>query len=74
MCRIIASKFVGNEPAGITALAFDETAEKAFSRRLIAAALHQNVNHIAVLVHGTLEILAFPLNGDKYFVDVSHVA
>jgi hypothetical protein len=74
MCRIRASKFVGNEPAWLTDLAFDETAKKTFSRTLIAVALHQNVNHIAVLVHGTQEIVAFPLNGDKYFVDVLHVA
>ena len=55
-------------------MAFDETAKKAFSRTVIAAALHQNVKHIAVLVHGTPEIVALPLNGDKYFVDVPHVA
>jgi len=51
-------------------LAFDETTEKAFCSPPIAAALHQNINHIAILGNGTPEIVALALNCDKDFVDV----
>ena len=48
--------------------------EEAFRRALIAATLHQNINGIAVLVHGTPQILALPLNGGKDFVDMPRIA
>ena len=55
-------------------MAFEKTAEKAFSRTLIATALHENINAIAVLIDGTPQILALPLNGDKDFVDMPRIA
>jgi len=55
-------------------LAFEKTAEKAFSRTLMATALHENISAIAVLIHGTPQILALPLNGDKNFVDMPRIA
>jgi hypothetical protein len=74
MSRIITSKFIGDQPAWLPALAFEKTAEKAFSRTLIATALHENINAIAVLIHGTPQILALPLNGDKDFVYMPRIA
>lgn len=74
MSRIIASKFVGDEPARFPALTFEQAAEKAFSRPLIATTLHENINNIAVLIHGTPQILALSLNGDKDFVDMPCIA
>ncbi len=55
MSRIITSEFVGDQPSRFTALAFDETAEKAFSCTLIAMALHENINDIAGIVNLTAE-------------------
>jgi hypothetical protein len=55
-------------------LAFEETAEKPFGRALIAPTLHQNIKAIAVLIDGTPQIVALPLNGDKDFVDMPGVA
>ena len=74
MRRIITSEFIGHQPPGFTSLAFEKTAEKAFSRTLIATALHENINAIAVLIDGTPQILALPLNGDKDFVDMPRIA
>ncbi len=51
-------------------MAFDQATKKPFSRTLIAAALHQNINAIAVLIDGTPQILALPLDGHKDFVDM----
>jgi len=39
-------------------LAFEQATEEAFSRLLIAAALHEDINHIAVLIDRTTEILS----------------
>lgn len=50
MSGIITSEFIGDQPARFTSLAFEQTAEKAFSRPLIATGLYQNINHIAILV------------------------
>ncbi len=55
-------------------MAFDETAGKPFGRALIATTLHQNIKAIAVLIDGTPQIVALPLNGDKDFVDVPGIA
>jgi hypothetical protein len=40
----------------------------------VATALHENIKTIAVLVHGQPQIVPFPLNGDKDFVDMPGVA
>ena len=70
----IAAKFVGDQPSGLIALAFDETAEEPFSRTVIAVALHQNVNDIAVLIDRPIQIVSLSLNGDKDFVDMPRIA
>ncbi len=74
MSGVIASEFIGDQPARFTSLAFEKTAEKAFRGTLIAAALHENINGIAVLVHGTPQIVPFSLNRDKNFVDMPRIA
>jgi len=53
MSRITTSEFIDDQPARFTSLAFEKTAGKAFRRTLIATALHENINAIAVLTHGT---------------------
>jgi hypothetical protein len=63
MSRIITSEFIGDQPSRFTSLAFEKTAEKAFSRLSVAMALHQNINDIAVLIDGTprpCRFLSFP--------------
>jgi hypothetical protein len=74
MRRIITSEFIGDHPARFTSLAFEKTAKKTFSRTPIATVLHENINAIAVLIHGTPEILALALKGDKHFVDMPRIA
>ena len=52
----IASEFVGHQPPGFSALAFDEGTEKAFGRPLIPVALHENINDIAVLIDCPIQV------------------
>jgi hypothetical protein len=55
-------------------LTFEQAAEKPFRGTLIAAALHENINGIAVLIDRAPEILSLALNRDKDFVDMPDVA
>jgi hypothetical protein len=73
MSGAIASEFVGDQPSRFTALAFDQATKKTFSCTLIAAALHQNINDIAVLIHSAPEVVALSLTRDKDFVDMPGV-
>jgi hypothetical protein len=70
MSGAIASEFVCDQPARFTSLAFEKTAEKAFSRTLIATALHQNINGIVVLINRTPQIVLVTVNRDKHFIEI----
>ncbi len=74
MSGTIASEFVGHQPPGFSALAFDEPAEKAFGRRLVAATLEENINDIAILIDRPIQIVSLSLHGDKDFVDMPRIA
>ena len=72
--RRVAAQLVGDQPAGHTALAFQQLPEEAFGRVPITSRLHEDVDHVAVMVDGAPEILLAPLNGDEQFVQVPRVA
>jgi len=74
MSRIIASKFAGDQPPWSLTLTVEQAAEQPFSRPLIAAALHEDSNAIAVLIAGASAILSLALNRAKDFVDRPGVA
>ena len=74
VCGIVAFQFIGDEPARFTALAVDQAAKEADRSILIASLLHENINGIAVLIHGTPEIVALALDRDKYFVEMPGIA
>ncbi len=59
VCGGAAFEFIDYHPARLTALAFQLAAEEVRSRLLIASALHQNIKGIAILIHGSPEILRF---------------
>ena len=67
---IIAFEFIRDQPSWFTALAFEYAAKEAFGRFLVAAPLQENINGIAVLVHGTPQIVPFPLDDHQDFVAV----
>ena len=68
MCGIITVEFVGDVPSRFTALSFDQATEEALRRLLVASPMHQDINRITVLVHGSPQILLFALNGHKHFI------
>ncbi len=70
----VASQLVGDQPPGLASLTFQQLAEEAFSRTPIAARLEQDVDHVAVLIDRTPEILPLPLDCHEEFVQVPGVA
>ena len=68
--RIIASQFIGDQPSWLTTLAFDQATQEAHSRLFVAPTLHKNINGIPVLINRAPQIVPFPLDGHKDFVDV----
>ena len=72
--RRVAAQLVRHQTSWRTASPFQELPAEAFRRVSITPGLHQNVDHIAVLVDGPPEILLMPLKIDEEFVQVPGVA
>jgi len=73
MRGIITSQFIGDHPAGLTALTFAETATEAPRRLLVASPLRQDINRVAVLVDRSPQILLFALEGHKHFIKMPRI-
>ncbi len=70
----VAAELVCDQPARLAALSSQQLAEEPFGRPSIAPRLHQDVEHVAVLVHGTPQILLPPLDPHEQFVQIPGVA
>ncbi len=69
----IASQLVRHQPAGHATLPLQQLPEEAFGSPAVATRLHEDVDDVAVLVDGTLKILALSLDGDEDLVQVPRV-
>ena len=72
--RRIAAQLVGDQTSRYRSLAFQQPPEKARGGTPIAPGLHEDVDHVAVLVDRPPEILLPPLDIDEQFVQVPRVA
>ncbi len=70
----VAAEFVCDQPARLGALSLQQLAEEPCGRPPIAPQLHENVEDIAVLVHGTPQILLPPLDLHEKLVQIPRVA
>ncbi len=70
----VAPQLVGDQPPGLASLTLQQLTEEAFSCTPIAARLEQDVDHVAVLIDRTPEILPLPPDGHEEFVQVPGVA
>ena len=57
-CAAAAPQLVGDQPSGLASLAFQQLTEETFSGTPIATRLDEDVNHVAVLVDSTPEIVS----------------
>ena len=61
----VRGKFVGYKLPRHLALLFQCLAEETFSGSSVSPFSNQNINHIAILIHGTPEIVTFTSNCDE---------
>jgi hypothetical protein len=55
-------------------LAAQQSSKELFGSALIAVRLNQDVDHVAVLIHGTPEILLLAVDSNEDLVQVPHIA
>jgi hypothetical protein len=53
-CRGVASQLIRDDPQWLLALASQESSKKPLRSSLISAQLHQNVNHIPILIYRSI--------------------
>ena len=70
----VASQLVGDQPPGLVSLTFQQLSEEAFSRTPIAARLDEDVDHVAVLVNRTPEIVLLTPDVHEEFIQVPRIA
>jgi len=66
----IAAQFVGDEDTRRILQAFQQALEKALCRPCIAAALHQDIQHDAVLIDGAPEVVPHTLDPNEHLIEV----
>jgi hypothetical protein len=66
----IALQFIGDDHAWDTLAAFEELAEELLGGDLIAPTLHQDMEHVPVLVDGAPKIVPFTVDREEYFAQV----
>ena len=71
--RRVASQLVGNELQRWCLLLLQDLAKEAFGGSLVSVTCDQDVDNIAVLVHGSPKIVAFATDRDEQLVDVPDV-
>jgi hypothetical protein len=71
---LIGPQLVGDQPAAFPFLTFQELAKESFGCTLITTGLHENINHVAILVDSSPQILPLTLDRHEQFVQVPHAA
>jgi hypothetical protein len=70
----VAAQLVRNQKPWLAALPFQQFPEEAFGRTAIAPWLKEDIDHVAVLIHGPPEILLVSLDVHEQFVQMPGVA
>ena len=65
----IGSEFISHNYPRHIAQTLQQLAKKAFGRRLVTAALDQNVKHVPVLVDGPPQVVQFASDADEHLVE-----
>jgi hypothetical protein len=61
----VAFQLVRDEHAGHIAQAFEQLLEELLGRLLVAATLHEDIEDVVVLIHGSPEVIARTIDGQK---------
>ena len=68
LCHAIAAQFVGDKHARNILETLQQPLEEAPRRPGIAAALHQDIEHDAILIDGAPEIVQLALDPDEHLI------
>ena len=71
--RRVAPQFIGDQPAGYAALAFQKLPEKAHCGAPVPPRLHQDVEDVAVLVYRPPQVLLTTVQRDEQLIEVPRV-
>ncbi len=65
---LIAAELVRDQHARDVGAALEQFAEELLGSTLVASALHQDIKHVPVLIHGAPEVGRFPVDLQKHLV------
>src|SRR6185312_9562866 len=69
----ITLELIGDDNAGHIGEALEQRVEELLCRLLVAPALHQNVEHVIVLIHRPPQGMAFTMDRQKHFIQMPFV-
>jgi hypothetical protein len=67
-------EFVGNDYPWHIRQPFEQLAKEFLCGPLVASALHQDVQHVALLIHGPPQIVTIALDGEKHLIELPFIA
>jgi hypothetical protein len=70
VCHSVASQFVGHDHPRHTLKALQQPSKESFGRFCIPPWLHKDVEHDAVLIHGTPQIMLHAPDPDEHLIKV----
>ena len=70
----IASELVGNHHPWITAVSLDQFREKTLGCSFVAPSLHQDIEHVSMLIYGAPEIESLTIDLDHSLIKKPLVA
>src|SRR5262245_12870261 len=68
--RAVALELIGDDHPWYILEPLEQLTKKLLRRLFVASALHQNVEHVIVLIHCTPQVMALPVNRQKDLVQV----
>ena len=68
--RAIALQLICNDRARDIPQALEQLAKELLGRVLVAATLHEDIEHVIILIHGAPQVMALPVNRHKHLVEV----
>lgn len=71
---LVATQLVGDQYARDILAAFEHLAEELLGRGVVPAALHEDIQHIAVLINGTPQVRRLAVDRQKDLIQVPLVA
>ncbi len=72
--RSITLQLIGDDHAWHIHESFEQLAEKSFRCFFVASALHQDIQHVAILIHGSPEVMLLASNREHHLIHIPLVA